>query len=142
MIVVADAGPLRYLVVIGVVDVLQPLYDRVLVPEAVAAELQEGKTPEMVRSWIAQPPICVRSAPTHPPTERWTFSTQANEQPLTSLFDRLLIDDWNALAEAERRQLQVTGTLGVLADAHLTGLLDFEQPWGNSAPQTSTSLTH
>jgi predicted nucleic acid-binding protein len=29
--------------------------------------------------------------------------------------------------EAERRGLPVTGTLGVLANAHLAGLLDFEQ---------------
>lgn len=40
MIVVADASPLRYLVAIGAADVLKTLYDRVLVPEAVAAELQ------------------------------------------------------------------------------------------------------
>jgi predicted nucleic acid-binding protein len=35
MIVVADAGPLHYLVVIGAVDVLGPLYNRVVLPEAV-----------------------------------------------------------------------------------------------------------
>ena len=35
-------------------------------------------------------------------------------------------DDLDGRAEAERRRLIVTGTLGVLADAHLTGLLDFE----------------
>ncbi|MBV9037901.1 MAG: hypothetical protein JO182_25650 [Acidobacteriaceae bacterium] len=39
---------------------------------------------------------------------------------------RLLIDDSGGRAEAERRHLIVTGTVGVLADAHLTGLLDFE----------------
>lgn len=36
MIVVADAGPLHYLVLIGAVDVLPTLYSRVLVPETVA----------------------------------------------------------------------------------------------------------
>lgn len=41
--------------------------------------------------------------------------------------DRLLIDDLAGRREAERRQLFVTGTLGVLADAHLAGLLDFDQ---------------
>ena len=35
MIVIADTGPLNYLVLIGEVDVLQPLYARVIVPEAV-----------------------------------------------------------------------------------------------------------
>ncbi len=32
--------------------------------------------------------------------------------------DRLLIDEWEGRAEAERRSLRVTGTLGVLAEAH------------------------
>jgi predicted nucleic acid-binding protein len=40
--------------------------------------------------------------------------------------DRLLIDDWEGRAEAERRYLRVTGTLGVLAEAHQRHLLDFE----------------
>jgi len=39
MIVVTDAGPLHYLVLIGAVGVSEALYDRVLVPEAVAWEL-------------------------------------------------------------------------------------------------------
>jgi predicted nucleic acid-binding protein len=39
MIVVADSGPLNYLVLIGAVHVLGPLYDRVLVPQTVADEL-------------------------------------------------------------------------------------------------------
>jgi predicted nucleic acid-binding protein len=46
---------------------------------------------------------------------------------LTLHADRLLIDDLAGRREAERRQVFVTGTLGVLADAHLAGLLDFEQ---------------
>jgi predicted nucleic acid-binding protein len=36
MIVIADTGPLNYLVLIGSVDVLQPLYTRVIVPPALA----------------------------------------------------------------------------------------------------------
>jgi predicted nucleic acid-binding protein len=56
MIVVADAGPLHYLVLIGAVDVLQPFYSRVLAPQTVAEELQETNTPAVVRAWIEQPP--------------------------------------------------------------------------------------
>jgi predicted nucleic acid-binding protein len=40
--------------------------------------------------------------------------------------DRLLIDEQAGRAEAERRHLVVTGTLGVLAEAHRARLLDFE----------------
>jgi len=38
VIVVADASPLHYLVLIAAVDVLHPLYDHVVVPETVAEE--------------------------------------------------------------------------------------------------------
>ena len=41
--------------------------------------------------------------------------------------DRILIDDLAGRAEAMRRRLRVTGTLGVLIDAHWSGLLVFEQ---------------
>jgi predicted nucleic acid-binding protein len=68
MIVVADAGPLHYLVLIKVVDVLQPLYRRVLVPQTVAGELQETNTPAAVRAWIEQPPEWFEIRP-GPPSE-------------------------------------------------------------------------
>ena len=41
--------------------------------------------------------------------------------------DGILIDDRDGRTEAERRHLRVTGTVGVLADGHLAGLLDFDQ---------------
>ncbi len=40
--------------------------------------------------------------------------------------DRILIDEWEGRVEAERRHLQVAGTLGILAEAHCRRLLDFE----------------
>lgn len=122
MIVVADAGPLHYLVLIGSVDVLKPLYGCVIVPQAVARELQHAGAPDSVRTWIAQPPDWCEIRPDLPsdlsleflgPGERAAIS-------LALLLDanRLLIDEWEGRAEAERRYLHVTGTLGVLAEAH------------------------
>jgi predicted nucleic acid-binding protein len=40
MIVVADTGPLNYLVLIEAVDVLEPLYRHVVVPRTVVEELR------------------------------------------------------------------------------------------------------
>jgi predicted nucleic acid-binding protein len=40
MIVVADTGPLNYLVLTGAVGVLQPLYVRVIAPQTVVEELK------------------------------------------------------------------------------------------------------
>ena len=56
MIVIADATPLNYLVLIGHADILPRLFDQVLIPSAVMNELQRSRTPEIVRAWIAAPP--------------------------------------------------------------------------------------
>jgi predicted nucleic acid-binding protein len=52
MIVVADSGPLRYLLVIGHIDILPPLFDRVLIPAAVRQELTHPRAPALVRNWL------------------------------------------------------------------------------------------
>jgi len=130
MIVVADASPLRYLVVIGAVDVLKTLYSRVLLPEAVAEELQDAKTPATVRAWIAQPPAWCEIRP-NPPSDPALRFLDAGEGAAITLAllvsaDGLLMDEWDGRREAKRLRLPVTGTLGVLADAHMAGLVDFE----------------
>jgi predicted nucleic acid-binding protein len=53
---VADTGPLRYLVLIEVIDVLPRLFGRVLIPEIVGAELSRPSTPLPVREWLAAAP--------------------------------------------------------------------------------------
>ncbi len=130
MIVVADTGPLHYLVLIGAVDVLQPLYGLVFVPYTVARELQDTNTPATVRAWMAQPrEWCeIRPDPPSDPTLRFLDPGERAAITLALSVDagRLLIDEQAGRAEAERRHLTVTGTLGVLAEAHRTGLLDFE----------------
>jgi predicted nucleic acid-binding protein len=130
MIVVADAGPIQYLVYIGAIDVLAPLYQRVLVPQAVARELQHDNTPPDVRSWIAKPPTwCeVHADPPADPTLAFLDPVEraAITLALTVRADGLLIDEHDGREEAEHRCLRVTGTLGVLGAAHLAGLLDFE----------------
>ena len=48
MIVVSDASPLNVLVRIGYADVLQVLFESVIIPPAVASELSHASTPEAV----------------------------------------------------------------------------------------------
>lgn len=47
-VVISDTSPVRYLVLIGQVELLSALYTEVLIPEAVADELQQSST-----SWSA-----------------------------------------------------------------------------------------
>jgi predicted nucleic acid-binding protein len=56
MIVVADTGPINYLIWIGQIAVLPKLYTMVLIPEAVRDELRKPGAPEFVRRWIKVPP--------------------------------------------------------------------------------------
>jgi len=39
---------------------------------------------------------------------------------------QILMDDMDGRLEAERRNLKVTGTLGILVEAHRRGLLDLD----------------
>jgi len=131
VIVIADTGPLNYLVLIGAVDVLQPLYTRVIVPRSVFQELNDDEAPAAVLAWIAKPPawLEVRSDPPPDPTLGFLDPGEKAALTLAQILnaDELLIDEQAGRAEAERRRLRVTGTLGVLADAHLAGLVDFDK---------------
>jgi predicted nucleic acid-binding protein len=49
VIVVADTSPLRYLILIDEIRILPALYGRVIVPSAVVAELDQERTPSVVR---------------------------------------------------------------------------------------------
>jgi predicted nucleic acid-binding protein len=56
MLVVADAPPLHYLVLIGSTPILAALFGHILIPHAIAEELQHPHTPTEVHTWLASPP--------------------------------------------------------------------------------------
>jgi predicted nucleic acid-binding protein len=56
MLVVTDTAPIKYLILIGYVDVLPVLHGDIIIPQAVAVELMNPRIPEIVRQWIAAPP--------------------------------------------------------------------------------------
>lgn len=131
MIVVADTSPIHYLILIEAIDVLQPLYGRVLVPQSVSEELKQAGTPEKVQTWMENLPTWCEIHPDPPSDPALDQYLDRGERAAIALAllipaDRLLIDDWEGRVEAERRQLKITGTLGVLAEAHQRHLLDFE----------------
>src|SRR5947209_5744739 len=55
-LIVADTGPVNYLVLIGYVEILPQLFDNVFMPAAVRNELTDEETPSVVREWITMPP--------------------------------------------------------------------------------------
>jgi predicted nucleic acid-binding protein len=126
MIVVADTTPVNYLILIGEIRLLSALYGRVLIPPAVAAELEDAATPDAVRRWIERPPewlevrapqqVLVDFPPELGPGEREAIALSGEVQA-----NVLLIDELDGRQEAMRRRLTVVGTLGVL---DLAGALD------------------
>lgn len=56
MIVVSDTSPLNYLILIEHAHLLEELYRRVLIPQAVWSELQAAGAPAQARAWTANLP--------------------------------------------------------------------------------------
>lgn len=56
MVVVADTSPLNYLILSEAIQILQKLYARICVPEAVIAELRSSNAPLLVQQWAASTP--------------------------------------------------------------------------------------
>jgi predicted nucleic acid-binding protein len=129
MIVVADSGPLHYLILLEYIELLRRFYREVLVPEPVAAELSAAAAPVTVQEWIRKPPTWVEVRPV--PADAVLMITEdldLGERAAIALAetvhaDLLLIDEAAGRAEAKRRQLRVTGTLGVLRAGAEQGLV-------------------
>jgi predicted nucleic acid-binding protein len=128
-IVVADTGPLRYLVLIGHVEMLSRLFGAVSIPATVADELRHPGSPDVVRAWMASLPpwLALHPDPAQPAVELgWLDPGERAAIALAHALGAglLLIDDRAGVAAARRQGFRVTGTLGVLADAAREGLLD------------------
>ena len=130
MIVVADSGPLHYLILLEHIELLQRFYGQVLVPEPVARELSAAAAPAVVRDWMRKPPtwIDIRPVPSDA-VSMITADLDLGERAAIALAetmhaDLLLIDEAAGRAEAKRRHLRVTGTLGVLRSGAEQGLVN------------------
>ena len=132
MIVVADSSPLRYLILIEHTQVLPALYGRVVIPPAVSDELNRQRTPPAVRAWLARRPSWLEIHAPQRPLVEVTADLGTGEREAIALAEELvadavLLDDWAARLEAQRRHLTVLGTLRVLADAAERGFADLRR---------------
>ncbi len=136
-LVIADTGPVNYLLLIGHINILPALFEKVILPSAVRDELSDPDTPLSVRDWMADPPSWVEVRHTMSPlvdaslgelgageTEAITLATELHA-------DLILMDDRRGVTAALQRGLVVTGTMGLLTRAARQGILDladaFEQ---------------
>jgi predicted nucleic acid-binding protein len=130
MLVVADASPLHYLVLIKQETLLPTLYEQVVIPPAVSEELQQPHTPPIVRQWVAHPPAWLTVQPSRQPLSRQQFPQLGRGEleaiPLAQELhaERLLMDDLDGRRIARARGLIVIGAIGVLETAAVQGLID------------------
>jgi|SRR5579863_532263 len=133
MVVVADTSPLNYLVLIGEIQVLPLLYRRVVIPQAVIDELTHPAAPAPVAEFAANPPGWLEIAPVD-------VAEQLASNPTLAALDAgeiaaitlaashpgalLLMDETAGRAEAARRGIRSTGTLGILRDAAAADFVD------------------
>jgi predicted nucleic acid-binding protein len=96
----------------------------------VADELSDKGAPDVVRAWITKPPTWVDVRPvTSDAVSTVTDDLDLGERAAIALAetmhaDLLLIDEAAGRAEAKRRHLRVTGTLGVLRTGAEQGLVN------------------
>jgi predicted nucleic acid-binding protein len=130
-LVVADTGPINYLVLIDAIEVLPKLFEQVLVPAAVYDELSHADAPPPVRAFILRVPAWLEIRPNpdrggenanDPGLDEGEWAAIALATSIGA--DLILMDDRAGVAAAYRRGLAVTGTLGVLDLAARRGLLD------------------
>jgi predicted nucleic acid-binding protein len=132
MIVVADTSPLNYLALIGEIELLPTLYDRVLIPEEVHQELQRDQAPLAVRKWAANlPPWCEARSVTAS-TDPALSELDPGERDAILLaievgVDTVLIDEISGRREARRHHLHVIGTVALLEKAAQRDLINFRE---------------
>ena len=134
MIVVSDSSPLRYLAVIGGVDWLPAMFGEVICPPEVVEECSHPSAPAALRAWVLSPPSWLRVVSVAPSVSTWPDDVVLDRGEEAALrlakelrADLVLIDERKGRIAAGRLGLAVTGTIGIVTEASLRGLADFEE---------------
>jgi predicted nucleic acid-binding protein len=112
------------------------MYDRVVIPSAVLAELAHPKAPAAVKTWAGSLPTWaeVRTA-AHDELDDILDPGEAEAIILAEQLkaDSLLLDEMEARREALRRGLPVAGTVGVLEKAAERNLINLSEAFSKLA---------
>ena len=127
--IVADSGPLIAFSRIGRLDILENLFDRVLIPDAVFHEVvvegmgRPGARDVATSVWIERRPVEDR-----PVSEQIPEALHAGERDAISLAQALgltlLIDERRGRRHSESVGVEVFGSLRALVEACRQGIID------------------
>ena len=126
---VSNTSPLRYLVVIGLADLLPEVLGPIVIPQGVESELSHPSAPEPVRKWLTAKPAWLSVKIVGEPDAELSAWLDRGEAEAIVLAietgpDFLLMDERKGRRLAEERGLAVIGALGVLLEASRRGLVD------------------
>jgi predicted nucleic acid-binding protein len=129
MIVVADASPICYLLLIEHVELLQRLFGQVVIPRAVRDELNAEGAPAIVRTWSAHPPPWLQIQSVVTASDAALDRLHLGEREAIALAEQLkadliVLDEKTARRIAVERRLNITGLLGILDEAATRRLID------------------
>ena len=126
ILIVADTGPINYLIQIGCVGVLSQLVKKVVLPAFVLSELRSEGAPTEVREWAEKLPVWVEVKlaisliPVDPELSLADREAISLAREMNAL---LLMDDRRARLVATREVVSTIGTLGILEAAAAKGLI-------------------
>ncbi len=125
-LVVSDASPVHYLVLIKAVHILPMLFTKVILPEHVVShELQSPWTPAPVRAWVSHLPLWVEvRKPSKPETLRLHLGEEQAIALALEFNAPILLDEKEARKVAQKKGLIVIGTVGLIERAAQRRLLD------------------
>ena len=130
MIVVSDTTPLRYLAVLGYLELLPRLFGQVYCPGIVLQECCHPRAPEVLRRWAQAPPEWLLVDDSGEMAPGLLEALDAGEAAAITLALRLhakliLIDGKDGRHGAQARGFATAGTLNILAQAGIQGWLDY-----------------
>ena len=129
MIVVSNTSPINYLILIGHIDLLSKLFQRIIIPQTVYNELSDAAAPLLVQNWIDTLPDWLKIQPVNQASDAIVDLLDPGERAAILLgqelnADLLLLDDMKARRTATDRGLAITGILGILDQAASMKLID------------------
>jgi predicted nucleic acid-binding protein len=128
-LVVSDASPIHYLVLIDAVDILPKLFSKVIIPQhVITTELQNPKTPALVRIWISNLPAWVEVREPVKPVALHLHKGEEHAISLALEFNTpILLDEKEARKVAQDKGLLVIGTVGLIERAASRNLIDLRE---------------
>lgn len=132
MIVISDTSPINYLILIGEINLLEKLYQEIIIPPIVFEELTADASPEEVKIWLKNKPVWLLIKKPATLISPIFFGLDAGETEAIQLAkelkaDLLIIDEKQGRKIAREQGLKIVGIIGVLVSAIEKNLINAEE---------------